>query len=125
DPDANVRQEVARNKSTPLQVAQALAQDKDDTVRLNLAERLTALLPHLSESQHSQLYIFTAEALGTLALDEVLKIRVALSSALKDTGNAPPKVVGQLARDVERVVSEPILRYCAALQDDDLLDILK
>src|SRR5262249_8779794 len=29
-----------------------------------------------------------------------------------------------LARDVERDVSEPILRFCAALADDDLLDIL-
>jgi len=30
-----------------------------------------------------------------------------------------------LARDVEREVSEPILRFCAALSDEDLLDILK
>ncbi|PZQ44991.1 MAG: hypothetical protein DI551_08795, partial [Micavibrio aeruginosavorus] len=30
----------------------------------------------------------------------------------------------QLARDLEREVSEPILRFCAALSDKDLIDIL-
>lgn len=34
-------------------------------------------------------------------------------------------MVGQLARDIEREVAEPILRYCVALSDDDLLDIIK
>jgi uncharacterized protein (DUF2336 family) len=33
-------------------------------------------------------------------------------------------VVAQLAKDVEREISEPILRYCTALSDDDLLDII-
>jgi len=55
----------------------------------------------------------------------VLKVRLALSSTLKDHAYTPPKVAGQLARDVEREVSEPILRFCAALADEDLLDILK
>jgi uncharacterized protein (DUF2336 family) len=41
-----------------------------------------------------------------------------------DYAKAPPSVVGKLARDVEREVSEPILRFCTALSDDDLLDIL-
>ena len=44
---------------------------------------------------------------------------------MKDYAKAPPKVVGQLARDVEREVAEPVLRFCLALSDDDLLDILK
>ncbi|MCD8562989.1 MAG: DUF2336 domain-containing protein, partial [Alphaproteobacteria bacterium] len=83
------------------------------------------LLPGLSDDKHSQLYAYAVQALGTLALDEVLKIRVALSSTLKDHAHTPPKVAGQLARDVEREVSEPILRFCAALSDEDLLDILK
>ena len=54
-----------------------------------------------------------------------MKIRKALSSALTDHACTPPKIAGQLARDVEREVSEPILRFCAALSDEDLLDILK
>jgi len=125
DPDAKVREAVAKNKGMPVQVAPILAEDQDVDVRLALAARLVDLLPDLSNDKHSQLYAFAVQAMGTLALDEVLKIRKALSSTLKDHAHTPPKIAGQLARDLEREVSEPILRFCAALSDDDLLDILK
>ena len=125
DPSAEVRKAVAENNSAPVHVAPNLAQDQDEDVRLSLAKRLMQLLPDVAEDKQSQLYAYTVQALGTLALDEVLKIRVALSSTLKDLAQTPPKIAGQLARDVEREVSEPILRFCAALSDDDLLDILK
>lgn len=125
DGDARVREAVAKNKATPVQASPVLAKDKEFDVRLALTNRLLKLLPHLTEDKHSQLYAFAVEALGTLALDEVLKIRMAMSSALRDYAQAPPTVVGQLARDLEREVSEPILRYCVALSDEDLLDILK
>jgi len=125
DPDPSVRKAVAANKVLPVQVSTVLARDSDEDVRLALAHRLVDLLPDLDEDKHSQLYAFVVQALGTLALDEVLKVRVALSATLKDHAHAPPKVAGQLARDVERDVSEPILRFCTALSDEDLLDILK
>lgn len=125
DPDPKVRMAVAGNQATPLHVSGALAEDADQDVRLSLAHRLVGLLPDLSEDRQSQLYDFAAEALGTLALDEVLKIRLALSSTLKDCVFAPPQVVRQLAVDVEREVSEPILRFCIALSDEDLLAILR
>lgn len=125
DPEPKVRKAVVENKSLPLQASPVLAADSDMDVRLALARRLVELLPDLSQDRQSQLYAFAVQALGTLALDEVLKIRIALSSTLKDHAQAPPKVAGQLARDVEREVSEPILRFCAALSDADLLDILK
>lgn len=124
DSDDEVRIAVAKNASTPIQASPTIARDKNVDVRIALAHRLMALLPELSEEQHSQLYAFAAQALGVLALDEVLKVRIALSSVLKDMACAPPAVVAQLARDMERQVSEPILRYCSALPDSDLLDIL-
>ncbi len=124
DPDPKVRQAVAQNTSTPEHVSPILAADDDVDVRLALAKRLMDLLPNISHDKQSQLYAFTVQALGTLALDEVLKVRLALSSTLKDHAYTPPKIAGQLARDVEREVSEPILRFCAALSDDDLLDII-
>ena len=124
-PDPKVRRAVAQNKAMPMHVSTILAADQDTDVRIALAKRLTDLLPDVSHDKQSQLYAFTVQALGTLALDEVLKVRLALSSTLKDHAHAPPKVAGQLARDVEREVSEPILRFCAALSDHDLLDILK
>lgn len=124
DPDPKVRMTVLENEAMPLQASRVLAQDPSEDVRLALAKRLVELLPDLSAHQHSKLYAYAVQALGTLALDEVLKVRKALSTTLKDYAMAPPKVAGQLARDVEREVSEPILKYCAALPDTDLLDIL-
>lgn len=125
DPDADIRKAVVKNKSMPVHASPILAGDSDQDVRLALAARLVDLLPDVSQDKQSQLYAFAVQALGTLALDEVLKIRVALSSTLKDHAHTPPKVAGQLARDVEREVSEPVLRFCTALSDEDLLDILK
>lgn len=125
DPSPKVRKAVVENAAMPLHVTPILATDREADVRLALARRLVELLPGLSDDKHSQLYAYVVQALGTLALDEVLKIRIALSSTLKDHAHTPPKIAGQLARDVEREVSEPILRFCAALSDADLLDILK
>jgi len=125
DPDPEIRKAVIQNDCLPVQASKILAEDEDQDVRLALAGRLVELLPDLDEDKHSQLYAFAVQALGTLALDEVIKIRKALSSTLKDHAHTPPKIAGQLARDIEREVSEPILRFCAALPDEDLLDILK
>lgn len=125
DPDPDVRRAVALNTATPVQASTVLAGDISEDVRFALAQRLVKLLPDLSPDRQSQLYAFAAQALGTLALDEVLKIRVALSSALKDCAQTPPKVAGTLAKDIEREVSEPILRFCTAVPDEDLLDILR
>ncbi|MGH1398645.1 MAG: DUF2336 domain-containing protein [Alphaproteobacteria bacterium] len=125
DPDPKVRKAVADNPSMPVQVSPILAVDSDVDVRLALAGRLSELLPGLSQDKQSQLYAFAVQSLGTLALDEVLKVRVALSATLKDHAHTPPKIAAQLAKDVEREVSEPILRFCAALADEELLGILE
>lgn len=124
DEDPAVRRAVAVNASTPVQASALLANDQSVDVRLALAARLVELLPGLSPDKHSQLYAYAVQALGTLAQDEVVKIRQALASALKDHAKAPPKVVGRLARDMECEVAEPILRFCVALADEDLLQIL-
>ena len=108
----------------PLQASTILAVDRSINVRSALAKRIVKLLPGLDPDQQSQLYAFAVETLAVLALDEVIKIRTALSSALKDCAQTPPKVAAQLARDVEREVAEPILRFCTALSDEDLLAIL-
>lgn len=119
------RKDLAACPSTSREIlCYMAAKDDSGDVRLILAERLSRLLPDLSQDKRGSLYKYTVEALGVLALDEVLKVRMALSSVLKDYADAPHKLVGQLARDLERQVSEPILRYCVALPDEDLLEIL-
>lgn len=124
DTDKKIRQAVAENPSTPLHISETLATDSDINVKIALIKRLSALLPDLSQDQYAHLYAFAAQALGILALDEVLKVRLALSSALRDELYAPPEVVTQLARDLERQVSEPILKFCTAVPDAVLIDIL-
>ena len=125
DPSEKVRRAVAANPSTPMQASSLLAKDKSGDVRFLIAQRLVKILPTLSEERYSQLYAFAVQSLGMLALDEVLKIRRALSETLKDYAKTPPDIAIQLAKDLEREVSEPILRFCMALGDDDLVDILK
>ncbi|MDP2205553.1 MAG: DUF2336 domain-containing protein [Alphaproteobacteria bacterium] len=122
--DAEVRRAVAHNKSTPLKASSLLAQDRNGDVRLVLAERLLKLLPTLTPERHSQIYAFTVQALGLLAQDEMLQIRRALTTSLSDYALAPPQVVIRLANDLAREVAEPILRFCIALKDEDLLDII-
>lgn len=124
DEDTGVRHAVISNPSTPIQVSSFLAKDKDQDIRVALANRLANLLPELDREAQTQHYKIASEALAVLALDEVLKIRTALSAALKNVHNAPPKVALQLAQDVERAVSEPILRFCLALSDASLIEIL-
>lgn len=125
DKDLETRRAVARNISTPVQAGDILVKDQDVDVRMLLAQRLVKLLPELAEDVHGQLYAFAVKTLHQLARDEVAKIRVALSTALQDHAYAPPEVVKVLAQDVERAVAEPILRHCAKLSDEELLDILQ
>lgn len=119
-----VRSAVAVNKSTPVHAANIIARDKNEDVRLLLASRVVELLPSLTGPEQAQLYGFAVQALGTLVQDEVTQVRRALSDALRDYAKAPPDIVARLARDVEREVAEPILRFCVALADEELLDIL-
>lgn len=124
DKSAKVRKAVAKNTATPYHANTALSKDTNKDVRFALAERLITMLPDISMDKQSRLYAFTVQALGTLALDEVLKIRRALTATLKDHAYAPPAVAMQLARDIERDVSEPILRLCTVISDKDFADIL-
>jgi len=122
--DPQTRKNAAANVATPVQAATLLANDPDVDVRLALAARLADLLPGLDEDRHSQLYAYAVQALSALAQDEVFKVRRSLSTALRDYAKAPPTVVARLAKDVEREIAEPILRYCIALADEDMLELL-
>lgn len=124
DSDPDVRRAVAQNVATPSQADVVLAKDGSVDVRIALAKRLMDLLPNLSDSKQAQLYSYAVNALGTLARDEVLKVRIALSTTLKDKTYTPPQVASQLARDAEQEVAEPMLRFCVALSDEDLLEII-
>lgn len=124
DKDESVRRTVAKNTSTPMKTGSVLAQDSSVDVRMVLAKRLMSLLPNISIDEQSQIYAFTVGALATLARDEVLKVRMALSSTLKDKAYTPNVIASRLAKDAEQEVAEPVLRFCVTLSDDDLLEII-
>lgn len=125
DPDKDVRKAVAKNPLTPIHATTVLSKDKDIDVRMALLKRLVHLLPDLTDEEYSSLYAHVVQALSNLALDEVIKIKRTLSATLKDKGYTPPQVASQLAKDVEREVSEPILKYCITIPDEELINIVR
>ena len=124
DASAEVRRQVAVNGATPPQADRALAADADETVRLDLAGKLARLAPGLTANEQDRLRRLTYEALEVLARDQIPKVRQILADALKDVANAPPEVIGRLARDAEIAVAAPVLQYSPVLTDADLLDII-
>ncbi len=124
DADPAVRRAVIANMATPIQAASSLVRDPEVDIRMALADRLLNLWPEIEDDAQSQAYAYAVQALGVLALDEVIQIRQRLSEALQNYSKAPRGVIVTLAKDIERQVSEPILRYCISLPDEDLADIL-
>ncbi|MGA1860389.1 DUF2336 domain-containing protein [Azospirillum sp. 11R-A] len=114
---------VARQVGDVL-VESRLAGMGDADVRSTLARKLCRLLPDLPPGGADTVSTVATRALEQLARDHIVRVREALATAIKDIACAPPSVVATLARDVERSVAEPVLRCCAALGDEDLLDIV-
>ncbi|TWB21376.1 uncharacterized protein (DUF2336 family) [Nitrospirillum amazonense] len=124
DDDERVRGAVVTNAMTPVRAFGRLARDPSDRVRALLADKLTRLLPDLSRPEVGAMRDVAFAALELLAADQVIRVRTALSSALADVECAPPKLAVTLARDVASDVAGPVLRWCMALSDEELLDIL-
>lgn len=101
-----------------------LAGMADGGVRQMLARKLCRLLPDLPADGRDAATRVALKALEQLARDHAEHVRAALASSIKDVACAPPSVVRTLARDIERSVAEPVLRYCVTLTDADLLEII-
>lgn len=124
DHEPEVRRALAGNRSAPGKANLILAEDIDVEVRVGVAEKIALLAPQLSSGARDQLRRETFKALEILARDQVVRVRQALADAFKDEPAAPPGIVRQLARDVEILVSGPVLQYSPVLTDQDLLDII-
>ncbi|HSK40284.1 MAG TPA: DUF2336 domain-containing protein, partial [Arenibaculum sp.] len=124
DDDVEVRRTVAGNPAAPMQASQVLVRDRDESVRRMLAAKLARALPDLNRDEHDRLFRHTVLMLEGLACDQALSVRAALASSLKDVACAPPAVCRTLAHDAAREVAEPMLHYCAALPDEDLLALI-
>lgn len=124
DPSAEVRRAIAQNPATPAQADMLLAQDDDDGVRCELARKIGRLIPDLDEPARLRMREMAIAALETLAQDQLPRVRAIVSDELKHSRLAPLHVVQRLARDVEAMVSAPILEYSPLLSDADLREII-
>lgn len=125
DPDPQVRRKIAANSSTPAHADLILARDADDVVRSDLAGKIARLAPGLSANEQEQIRQMTYEVLEILARDQLPRVRRILAETLKDVADAPPEIIGRLARDTDIEVSGPVLRSSPVLTENDLLEIIR
>lgn len=119
-----VRRAIAENEATPGQAHLLLANDASSDVRHRLAAKVARLLPDMSEDEAGKARELAIQTLELLAQDELARIRAALSEALKSATNVPHHLIKQLARDVELIVSAPVLQFSPLLTDEDLREIV-
>lgn len=124
DASVEVRMAVAENQAAPVKAQVLLALDQEEGVRAALARRAASLAAKLAQDGVAHAAALALHTLEALALDQAVNVRVALSTSLKDVALAPPKLIKRLAQDIAREVAEPILRYCLALSDDDLIELI-
>ncbi len=121
---AEVRRAIAANSSTPRQADAKLAQDGDDQVRYQLADKIGRLVPDLSTEQREQAEALAINVLRDLAADQLPKIRAIVSEHLKSSDGVPKDIVLRLAQDLETIVAAPVLQFSPLLSDEDLLEII-
>ena len=125
DDSAEVRGRIAANRTTPRQADLILARDRDEAVRRKLADKIADLLPELDPGGQEQARKYLVEVIEILAQDQAVRVRQIIAETLKDVASAPPRVIQQLARDVEAVVACPVLEFSPLLSDRDLIEIIE
>jgi uncharacterized protein (DUF2336 family) len=124
DSSAAVRQQIAKNPSTPHQADEKLKNDDDDDVRAELARKIGRLMPGLEDGERSALRDTAISTLESLAQDQLPKVRAVIAEAIKSSDTVPKHIVDKLARDLEHIVCGPVLQYSPLLNDDDLREII-
>ena len=124
DPAVTVRAAVAMNRAAPHPADVTLSRDRDERVRIFVAERLARLLPGLSSAGQQDLYDHVMAVLATLVQDAATRVRAAIAEAVKSVVDAPRDLVLRLAHDQAVLVSDPIIRLSPVLTDADLLALL-
>jgi uncharacterized protein (DUF2336 family) len=124
DPAPSVRRGIASNPRTPAQAHPRLARDGDGNVREELARKIGRLLPDLAAAQAAAVREATVTTLETLAEDRLPRVRAVLAEAIKDSPYVPKNVALRLARDLDHLVSVPILEHSPLLDDADLRELI-
>lgn len=124
DEAPEVRREVAQNPGTPLQADLILAKDIDEEVRCDLALKIGRLVPTLTPDESERLTTMALEVLEILARDNLPRVRAIVAEEIKRADNVPPRLIRQLAEDLEEIVSVPVLEYSPLLRSEDLIEII-
>jgi len=125
DPDPGVRRLLAANAATPHQADSLLANDEDPNIRVTLAKKIARLAPGLSAEEHERIRHVTYLTLDKLAKDQLPLVRHTISETLKNSPSVPKELIKELARDLDLIVSAPVLEFSPILSDADLLDIIQ
>ena len=119
-----IRAKVASNASASRQLDLALSDDEVDEVRLELAKKISRLLPDLDTHEASDLRDATIELLERLSMDKLPLVRQIVAEEIKATSAIPRDLALRLANDAEAAVAAPILEYSPLLSDKDLIEVI-
>ncbi len=124
DPDIAVRRAIAVNTTAPVKASLILANDENEDVRFDLADRVGRIVPGLDQDQQAKAWRTIHQVLSLLARDQLPRVRRALAEALKALPDAPHDIVLTLAMDTEASVSAPVLEFSPVLTDEDLQAVI-
>lgn len=118
DSAAPVRAAAAANPMQPQKAERFLSEDPAPEVRQALAGKL-------ARGRGEALSGTSRDMLARLAKDQMPRVRHAIAEALKARVDAPHELIAALARDVDVLVSQPVLEFSPLLTDFDLIDIIR
>ncbi len=98
--------------------------DVDEDIRYQIARKISLLVPSLAKSKKEELLRYIFRVLLLLAEDQVTRVRRLIAEELRDSYDAPPELVRQLAWDDELEVSAPVLEFSPLLNEHDLKEII-
>ncbi len=124
DKDIAVRSLVASNARTPPQADMLLAKDESEYVRIELAHKIARLVPGLDHDETARTRDLVEDVLQMLADDHIVRVRQILAEELKECPQLPKNIALKLARDVDSLVSVPILEFSPLLSDADLVELI-
>ncbi|MEQ8805622.1 MAG: DUF2336 domain-containing protein, partial [Rhodospirillales bacterium] len=124
DGDPDVRKALAGNPATPTPADALLAKDADPEVRATLGQKISQMMPELTDKQKTKVRRWATDTLEDMSRDQALRVRHLLAETLKEMTSAPPAVIRQLARDTDAMVANPVIEFSPVLTDKDLATII-
>ena len=97
DGDPDVRKALAGNPATPTPADALLAEDADPEVRATLGQKISQMMPELTDKQKTKVRRWATDTLEDMSRDQALRVRHVLAETLKEMTSAPPAVIRQLA----------------------------